>query len=227
MVGDGSIPPPKGYRPVIPVLGRIAEDPDHTTRPPHRGFANPLLLFLYPDVTLILLFNALVYAEFYAVTATISTLFQTTYPFLSETATGLCFLAIGGGMMFGGVANGELLDFEYRRAKRRILARIAADPECTLSPEDATKDENFPIEHARLRLMPPMFALYCAACIGYGWCLQAKVSIAGPLILQFISEYEPLALWITCGRPLTERMRVLRSRLDVHGDHELCANAHH
>ena len=157
-------------------------------KPPRRGFANPFLLFLYPDVTLVLVFNALVYSEFYAVTATISTLFQKTYPFLSETATGLCFLAIGGGMMVGGVVNGEVLDYEYRRIQRRMIARVEADPESTMRPEDVTKEENFPIELARLRLMPLLFGLYAVACIGYGWCLRAGVSIAGPLILQIISE---------------------------------------
>ena len=189
MVGDGSIPPPKAYRPVIPIIGRSRPVQAHeATRPPRRAFANPFLLLLYPDVALLLFFNALCYSEFYAVTTTISTLFQNTYPFLSETATGLCFLAIGGGCLIGGVVNGEVLDLEYRRAKRRALARIAADPECKLSPEDVTKEEHFPIEQARLRLVPPLFAVFVVSAIGYGWCLKAGVSIAGPLVLQIISE---------------------------------------
>ena len=73
MVGDGSVPPPKAYRPLIPVIGRTRQNTDEVTRPPRRGFANPLLLFLYPDVTLTLFFNALVYSLFYCVIATIST----------------------------------------------------------------------------------------------------------------------------------------------------------
>ncbi|KAI0735015.1 MFS general substrate transporter [Earliella scabrosa] len=186
MVGDGSVPPPKAYRPVIPIIGRTQQSPNHASRGPRRGFANPLLLFLYPDVTLTLFFNALVYALFYCVTATISTLFQSTYPSLTETEIGLCFLAVGGGMLVGGVVNGEMLDWDYQRVKRKMLRQLERDTEKKISPEDVTKEENFPIEYARLRLTPFMFVAYSAACIGYGWCLQAKVSLAGPLILQVI-----------------------------------------
>ena len=188
LVGDGSVHPPKFYMPLIPVIGRTQQKADHSSRGTRRGFANPFLLFLYPDVTILLLFNALVYAEFYAVTATISTLFQPTYPYLNETETGLCFLAIGGGMMIGGIVNGELLDWEYQRVKRKALRKLEQDPENKVKPEDVTKEEHFPIEVARLGMMPLMFAIYAAACIGYGWCLDAGVNIAGPLVLQVISE---------------------------------------
>lgn len=192
LVGNGSIPPPKAYRPLIPIIGRTAQAADDADKPPRRGFANPLRLFTYPDVSLLLFFNALVYAVFYGVTATISTLFQPIYPFLNETDIGLCFLAIGGGMLIGGVVTGEILDHEYKRVKRDMIRKAEADPERKIRPEDVTKEEHFPIEYARLRLMPAFFAVYVAACIGYGWCLQAKVNIAGPLILQIISECLPM-----------------------------------
>lgn len=188
LVGNGSIPPSRAYRPLIPIIGRTAQEADDADKPPRRGFANPLRLFTYPDVSLLLFFNALVYSVFYGVTATISTLFQPIYPFLSETDIGLCFLAIGGGMLVGGVVTGEVLDHEYKRIKRDMIRRAEADPEKKIRPEDVTQEAHFPIEYARLRLMPAFFAVYIAACIGYGWCLQAKVNIAGPLILQIISE---------------------------------------
>lgn len=197
IVGDGSVPAPKAYTPLIPVMGRSQQEPDYSSRGNRRGFTNPFLLFLYPDVTILLLFNGLVYAEFYAITATISTLFQPTYPFLNETTTGLCFLAIGGGMMFGGVVNGKLLDWQYQRVKRKALRRLEQEPENTVKPEDVTKEEHFPLELARLSMMPAAFAVYAAACIGYGWCLSTGVNIAGPLILQIISE-SPVRLPQAC-----------------------------
>ncbi|KAI0652010.1 MFS general substrate transporter [Trametes meyenii] len=194
LVGNGSIPPPKAYMPLIPIIGRTTQNSEDTEKPPHRGFANPLVLFTYPDVSLLLFFNALVYSVFYGVTATISTLFQPTYPYLTETDTGLCFLAIGGGMLVGGVVNGKILDHEYQRVKRSLIRRVEADPEKKIRPEDVTKEENFPIEYARLRLMPATFALYVAACIGYGWCLQARVNIAGPLVMQIIIGWTCMAI---------------------------------
>jgi len=35
--------------------------------------------------------------------------------------------------------------------------------------------------------MPPLTILYAAVCIAYGYCLEYRVNIAGPLILQFAS----------------------------------------
>ena len=187
MCGNGSVPPPKAYTPLIPIIGPKAHEPNYSSRGSHRGFANPLLLFLYPDVTLLLLFNGVVYSEFYAVTATISTLFQTAYPFLDQTDIGLCFLGIGGGMLVGGIVIGKLLDADYQRSKRKTLRRLEQDPEKNFATDDVTK-ENFPIEYARLRTMPVYFGIFVVATIGYGWCLHANVSLAGPLVLQIISK---------------------------------------
>lgn len=197
-VGDGSVPPPRLYLPLIPVIGRSRQNvtpQDPSTRPAPRRFNNPFVLFLYPDITLLLLFNGIVYAVFYGVTTSISTLFKTTYPYLSETEIGLCFLAIGGGMLIGGVFTGRLVDKEYRRAKRQMLAaqEKETDPEKRLSPEDVTKEEHFPIERARLRLMPLYLGIFVAICIGYGWALDKKANIAAPLILQFVLGWVTVA----------------------------------
>lgn len=192
-VGDGSLPPPRGYAPLIPVVGRNREGDvsDPAARLPKRSFHNPLRLFLLPDVTLLLFFNGVVYAVFYGVTTSISVLFEQTYPYLSETDIGLCFLAIGGGMLFGGVAAGRIIDKEYRRVKTQMIAASEKelDPDKRLKIEDITKEENFPIEKARLRIMPLYLATFVTTCIIYGWLLEAKVNIAGPLIIQIVCEY--------------------------------------
>ena len=41
---------------------------------------------------------------------------------------------------------------------------------------------------ARLRLLPLLLVISACMCAGYGWCLEKKSNIAGPLILQFVSE---------------------------------------
>ncbi|KZT75004.1 MFS general substrate transporter [Daedalea quercina L-15889] len=197
-VGDGSIPPPRGYQPLIPVIGHKRKNSvptDPSARPPRRGFQNPFKLFLMPDVTLLLFFNGVVYAVFYGVTTSISVLFQDTYPYLTETDVGLCFLAIGGGMFVGGIVTGKIIDREYRRVKDKMIAAIEKepDPEKRLRPEDVTKEEHFPIEKARLRLMPFYLGLFVAMSIVYGWLLDAKVNIAGPLIVQIFLGYAVVA----------------------------------
>ncbi|KAK7695413.1 hypothetical protein QCA50_000049 [Cerrena zonata] len=188
MVGDGSIPPPVYSRPLIPIIGRNSRNND-SKPPPSQPFANPLRLFLHLDVTILLFANGVIYAVFYGVTASISTLFKEVYPFLGETTIGLCFLSIGGGMLFGGVIAGKVLDREYRRMEKKLLSKTKEKP---VDPESVTqidKDDEFPIEKARFRTMPIYLALFIVTCAGYGWTLQQGVNIACPLILLIIMGY--------------------------------------
>lgn len=184
IVGDCSIPPPRLLRPVLPIIGRNHVSPfDSAERPEKRPFINPLRLFLYPEVTALLLFNGVIYAVFYGVLTSISTLFQQIYPYLNVTNIGLCFLAVGGGMLIGTTVNGRVLDREYRVIRERLVqsGRLSADA--------VARDDNFPIEYARFRTMPVWVAIYVVACVGYGWTLQSKVSIAAPLVLHVISKF--------------------------------------
>ncbi|KAJ7162314.1 MFS general substrate transporter [Mycena filopes] len=177
LVGNGSIPPPGPRliaRPLLPLIGRRKLNSAETQPKarPHKPFKNPLRLLLNPDILLALSFNGVICAVFYGVNASISTIFHETYPQLNETQLGLCFLAIGGGMLVGSAGSGKLLDWDYQRVKRSILAQ-----------EKGMQDEAFPIEQARLRLMPILVAFFVASCTGYGWCIEKKVDLAGPLIL--------------------------------------------
>lgn len=137
----------------------------------------------------LLIFNGILYSVFYAVTTTISTLFQTAYPFLNETDTGLCFLAIGGGTIIGGLITGKLLDRDYRKVKERILLEASTDTENQVSAEQVASDENFPIEQARMRKIPFHLIVYSVCCAGYGWCLEKNVNMAAPLVLQIVCEF--------------------------------------
>ena len=92
-------------------------------------------------------------------------------------------------MVLGGALTGKYLDWDYRSIKNKIIAKAENEPEKGLSPEDAISEENFPIEKARLRTMPLWICLIAASCAGYGWCLQQKVNIAGPLVLQAVSKW--------------------------------------
>jgi hypothetical protein len=106
MVGNGSLPPPSAFlRPVLPLIGRrtrLAHPSASTataslnTAPPRKRkpFQNPLRLLLNLDIVLLLFFNGLVCAVFYGVNASISTVFHETYPELSQTQLGLCFLGM-------------------------------------------------------------------------------------------------------------------------------------
>lgn len=185
LVGDGSVVPSRLYRPLIPIVGKGRINYD-APKPPKVHLNNPLRLLFFPDVLNILIFNGVVYAIFYAVNTTISSFFASKYPFLNETEIGLCFLAIGAGCVVGGVTSGKMLDADYQRIKKNIAEKAKGDSEKHIRPEDVTKDENFPIERARLRMVPIFTAIFAVTCAGYGWSLQREVNIAVPLILQFI-----------------------------------------
>lgn len=129
---------------------------------------------------------------FYGVLASLSSLFEHTYAYLSETDLGLCFLSVGGGMILGSMVTGRLQDRDYRVTRDNLVCALKARSEGSISDEDAirevTREDVFPIEKARLR-SSPLYLLIITACnVGYGWTLEKSASIAVPLILQFISE---------------------------------------
>lgn len=92
-------------------------------------------------------------------------------------------------MVIGSATAGKLLDREYASFKNKMIKKIEeGGGENGMRVEDVTKEENFPIELARLRTMPIYLGIFCIATIGYGWCLQAKVNIAVPLLLHICSK---------------------------------------
>ncbi|KAJ7140907.1 MFS general substrate transporter [Mycena epipterygia] len=172
MVGNGSVTPAAIFRPVVPIVGRN-KPKSSTVKLPRKPFQNPLrLLLLNPDILILLGFNGLICSVFYGVTASISTIFHTAYPSLNQTQLGLCFLAIGGGMLFGSATSGKILDWDYARVRASILS-------------ENDSEDSFPIEKARMRLIPILLTFFVACCASYGWCIERNVNIAGPLILLF------------------------------------------
>ncbi|KAF8445568.1 major facilitator superfamily domain-containing protein [Boletus edulis BED1] len=196
LVGDGSIMPSRIYRPLVAITGDRRQK-GRAELPPSPPFSNPLRILTYLDVINLLIFNSIVYSIFYAVTTTISTLFHSSYSFLNETDIGLCFLAIGGGTVIGGLLTGKLLDRDYRKLKEEIIQETNLDAGKYVSATQITKDENFPIEQARLRIVPFHLIVYTACCAGYGWCLEKDVNIAAPLALQIILAISGIAIMNT------------------------------
>ncbi|KAF8886057.1 major facilitator superfamily domain-containing protein [Gymnopilus junonius] len=147
------------YKPLIPIIGKkvSARGVKATSKVPK----NPFILFRHLDVFFLLYVNAVSFATFYAIVVTISSLMFPAYPFLTETTLGFV---------------------SCQRFKRRVQTGLSG----SLSGVDLSREENFPLEWARLRLTPYIIVITTAACAGYGWCLQAKVNIAVSLILQFI-----------------------------------------
>ena len=188
IVGDGSIPAGRIYTQPISLIGRHRSAEISSERPARKPFKNPLLMFAYPEIFVVLIFNGTLYAVMYGVTASLSVIFEKVYPYLSQTEIGLCFIPIGLGMLVGSLSSGRAMDSYYRKIRDDLIRQAQADSK-DVDPESIEKDASFPIEKARLQILPWVLFVYTTCVISYGWALQSKVNIGVPLILQFISKF--------------------------------------
>ena len=189
VVGDGSIPAGWIYTQPISLIGRHRSAEISSEPPARKPFKNPLLMFVYPEIFVLLIYNGTLYAVMYGVTASLSVIFKKVYPYLNQTEIGLCFIPMGLGMLVGSLLSGRALDSQYRKIRDDVIRQTRADSEKHIDAEAIEKDPSFPIEKARLQILPWVVFVYTTCVVGYGWALQSRVTIAVPLILQFISTY--------------------------------------
>jgi predicted MFS family arabinose efflux permease len=163
VIEDGRNWIPILYQPVIPIIGRkFSQGPTVAREATAKVFRNPFRLFLQPDILLLLAINAIVFAVFYGINASISSLFSAAYTFLNETTIGLCYLAAGGGMIMASIIMGRVLDWEYQTFRKRAESRITA---LELTTAGITKEDFFPLEQVR---RPPLRFLCTNALIRLG-----------------------------------------------------------
>ncbi|KAI6120586.1 major facilitator superfamily domain-containing protein [Pisolithus croceorrhizus] len=222
LVGDGSVLPPRFYRPLVPLVGHGRQG-NTMERPPRVPFVNPLRILTYPDILVLLFFNAIQYAVFYAITATISTIFQSTYSYLNETEIGLCFLASGFGTITGAFSIGKIMDRDYRMIKEKLVHGRETTVGTPGSPGAIACEENFPIEKARLKTIPIQLLICVTCCAGYGWCLHQKVNIAVPLVLQFAFCFAVTAIMNTTQTLLVDLLPAQSSSVTACNNLVRCA----
>ncbi|KAK5055829.1 hypothetical protein LTR69_008204 [Exophiala sideris] len=182
LVGDGSIPPP-------PLNRSLCTTTTQSHVHPTRKFTWPnplgtLAILVELEAAILLTFLGIVYAALYAVMASLSTQFHDIYG-LDSTMQGLIFLTIAAGTILSALTNSVLLDKNYRRH----AIRMGLDP-------DRNKQitmRGFPIERVRLEIGLPFFIVGSFAVIAYGWMLNFKVHIAGPIVMLVIIGYTTLA----------------------------------
>jgi MFS family permease len=216
VVGDGSFPPPflnmnitdkrrHANRAKAGIL--VDEEKEAELRRNYKlTFPNPLktLVVLADLETAIVLLGAgIALLNFYAISTGASTAFREVYGF-NDMQVALMFLPIGVGGIICAFTSGKMVDWNYRRH-----ARINNLPIDKKTQQDLT---NFPIEKARLEVALPLFYVGAAAVLGYGWVMDHKISLAGPIILLFIMGYSLTAAFqvlnvllvdIYPGRPAT------------------------
>ncbi|EHY52086.1 hypothetical protein HRR83_003348 [Exophiala dermatitidis] len=208
IVGDGSIPPP-------PLNWSLTDYIRHRRRqkrgqgydPAEKAalyknyrfrFPNPIptiMILLDPESLIILVATGLALACFYGISTGASASFKDIYGF-NNIQIALMFIPIGVGGMVSAITTGKLIDWNYRRHARKQGVQIIRGVR-----QDLT---NFPIEQARIEVALPLMILCSVFVIGYGWTMDHKVSIAGPVILLFLLGYSAIATYQTLNVLMTD-----------------------
>jgi multidrug resistance protein len=197
VVGDGSIPPPKLNQSLTGIIRErnrakagIAVDAAQQAdvrKNYHLSFPNPLSTLVIAtdkEGALILFCGGLIVALLYATTTGIPSQFGKIYGF-NELQLGLVYIPFGSGSLISAFTTGKLVDWNYRKHAKRI-----GFPQTKNRYQDLT---NFPIERARLEVALPMLYISVLGMIGYGWVLDYRTSLAGPLIFIFVFGYGSMA----------------------------------
>ncbi|KAI2708814.1 hypothetical protein CBS147339_4243 [Penicillium roqueforti] len=184
IVGDGSLPPQKWNMSLISYLdSRKAREGVISTAIVSKQklkFPNPfqtLAIVFQKDTSLILFCNAILFAGFYDVSASIPAIFNELYG-LDDLQIGLCYIPFGLGATIASVINGKFLDFNYRRLAKQLNFPLTKNRETDL--------RNFPIEKARLQLAFPLLTLGSISVLVFGWFLNFGIHLAAPTCILFL-----------------------------------------
>ena len=197
VVGDGSIPPPmlnQSLTGIIRERRRIragttvdAAQQEAVRKNYQLKFPNPLstLVIAGDKVSGLILFcSGLQVAILYAATTGIPYLFDKIYGF-NELRLGLVYIPFGAGSIISAFSTGKAIDWNYRRHARRNGFPLTKN-----RYQDLT---DFPIERARLEVALPLLYIGTISSIAYGWTLDYRTNLAGPLILLFVFGYGTMA----------------------------------
>lgn len=155
----------------------------------------PLRILISRHAAPIIVFLAIYYAVWQMSITAMASLFKSQYG-LGELQIGLTYIANGAGSMIGTLITGKLLDLDFRKVQTAYASRQAsqdddkAESAANTMSHDHDKD-SFPLEKARLRLVPIFSTAQCLSILLFGWCIQfpRHVSIAIPIISSFITGW--------------------------------------
>ncbi|KAF5665959.1 major facilitator family transporter [Fusarium denticulatum] len=164
----------------------------------HIDLTGPFRILISKQAAPIIVFLAVYYAVWQMSITAMSSLFEDKYG-LTETQIGLTFIANGVGSMVGTLITGKILNIDYRRFKaRHDGAQTRNDIENYVEPANARKgqENDFPLETARLRLVPLFSLFQCASILLFGWTIQypQQVHIAVPIVSTFITGWSAVSM---------------------------------
>lgn len=162
----------------------------------HVDLTGPLRILVSKHAIAIIVFLAIYYAVWQMSITVMSSLFERYYE-LSETEIGLTFIANGVGSMIGTLLTGRILDSDYRRVKLKYDTQSGGGTrELNINNERLARSttnssDGFPLERARLRLIPIFSLVQCLSILLFGWTIQYPnlVHIAVPIVSTFITGW--------------------------------------
>ncbi|KAJ4290534.1 hypothetical protein N0V90_010751 [Kalmusia sp. IMI 367209] len=160
-------------------------------------FIGPFQILFSKQAAPIIIVMAIYYTVWQMSIASMSSLFAERYG-LNAAQIGLTFIANGVGSMIGTFVTGKILDADYRRVKNKHVAGpTASDKELgtfTITRLDDATNE-FPLEKARLRLVPFFAFAQCASILLFGWAIHhsSHVHIALPIVATFVTGWTTIS----------------------------------
>lgn len=226
VVGNGG-GVPKGFMARYPLttyqkLTKVPWNSDAMSPPPPRkqvDLTGPFRILFSKPAAPIIVFLATYYAVWQMSITALSSIFTARYG-LNETKVGLTFIANGVGSMVGTLITGWILDMDYRRVKASHEAQIH-QTEAELGSDQAQSHDisrdKFPLERARLRLVPAFSIVQCVSIIAFGWSVHyaPQVHIAVPIIMTFFTGWTAVS---------TQSI-VMTYLVDVYSDRSAAASA--
>lgn len=156
----------------------------------------PIRILFSKQAISLILFLAIYYAVWQMSITAMSVLLEQRYG-LSETQIGLTFIANGVGSIVGTLITGKILDIDYRRIRVKHEATFSESGSERGSDQSSQKqddDDDFPLERARLRLLPFLAFIQCASILTFGWTIQYRVHIAVPIITTFFTGWTVVSI---------------------------------
>lgn len=177
---------------------KTAYSPDDSTPASRKriDLTGPFRILIRKQAIFLLIFLAIHYAVWQMSITAMSTLFSTSYA-LSEKQIGLTFIANGAGSMIGTLLTGRILDLDYRRVQAGVAAQCSSSETAESQPRPPSRasetDSTFPLERARLRLLPLFSLLQSASILVFGWTINYDVHISVPIISTFVTGWTAIA----------------------------------
>lgn len=203
-------------------LTKVPWNSDKVSHPPPKkqvDVTGPFKILFSKVAAPIIVFLAIYYAVWQMSITALSSLFADRYG-LNETQVGLTFIANGVGSMVGTLITGWILDMDYCRVKASHEAKAHhTEPElgADQAQSQAIDREDFPLERARLRLVPAFSIVQCMSIIAFGWSVHyaPRVHIAVPIITTFVTGWTAVS---------TQSI-IMTYLVDVYSDRSAAASA--